>query len=423
MKFRLSSYILPSVISMVLVGSYTNIDGLFIGNVAGDAGLAAINFAWPIVALITSIGTGIGIGGSVLLNQKRGEGDQAAALQIRSTILMLLLTVGLATGLLLKLVSTPLLSLMGAEGEALRYAVDYADIICIGAVFQIMGAGLVALLRNENRAYFSMLCCIAGLVVHVVLDLLLCQRYQLAGVAVSTVASQAVIMILCLAALRGKEKTRINRSYVLPILKCSTSPLGLNFVPSVVLLLTNLAAERAGGEDGVAAVAAYAVMSYAVYTFDYIFQGVCDGMQPVISYCRGAGDRRQERHALKVSGIILAVSSAVSILLTPALIRFMPGFFHTTGTAETMMISGFAIYAVSYPFKAAVKFICAYDYSVGETFRSNVLICLDPLVFTPLCLLLLPKLFGVDGIWLSLTAAQVLTTLCGLVLRAARKKG
>ena len=75
MKFKLSKYIIPSVISMVLVGSYTNIDGLFIGNITGDNGLAAINFAWPIVALITSVGTGIGVGGSVILSTLRGKED------------------------------------------------------------------------------------------------------------------------------------------------------------------------------------------------------------------------------------------------------------------------------------------------------------------------------------------------------------
>ena len=63
MKFKLTKYILPSVISMVLVGAYTNIDGLFIGNAAGDDGIAAINIVWPIVAFITSLGTGIGVGG------------------------------------------------------------------------------------------------------------------------------------------------------------------------------------------------------------------------------------------------------------------------------------------------------------------------------------------------------------------------
>ena len=74
MKFSLTKYILPSVISMVLVGAYTNIDGLFIGNAAGDDGIAAINIVWPIVAFITSLGTGIGVGGSVIVSNLRGRG-------------------------------------------------------------------------------------------------------------------------------------------------------------------------------------------------------------------------------------------------------------------------------------------------------------------------------------------------------------
>lgn len=422
MKFKLSSYILPSVISMVLVGSYTNIDGLFIGNVAGDAGLAAINFAWPIVALITAIGTGIGIGGSVILNNMRGKGDEAAAGRVKATMIMLLGTVGILSGLILLAVSTPLLKLMGASGEALAYAEQYSNIICIGSVFQIMGAGLVALLRNENKTYFSMVCCIVGLAVHILLDVLLCERYKLAGVAVSTVTSQAVIMILCLIALRSKEKNKIEKGYVLPILKAATSPMGLNFVPSAVLLFTNLFAERVGGENGVAAVAAYAVMSYAVYTFDYIFQGVCDGIQPIVSYCRGSGDTAQEKRAVKSAVIILTVCTAAFIALTPALISLMPKIFNTTGVAEQMMHSGFVIYAFSYPFKAAVKFICSYYYATGKTMISNLLIYVDPLILTPALLILLPRLFGVDGIWLSLTVAQVIVTVLGAVSLAAGNK-
>ena len=413
MKFKLSRYIIPSVISMVLVGSYTNIDGLFIGNVAGDEGLAAINFAWPIVALITAIGTGIGIGGSVILNNMRGEGDNIAASRVKATMLMLLAIVGVLSGLLLLIISTPLLKLMGASGQALQYAVEYSNIICIGSVFQIMGAGLIALLRNENKTYFSMVFCIAGLVVHIALDMILCGQYKLAGVAVSTVTSQAVIMVFGLFAIRSKEKNRIGREYICPILKGATSPMGLNFVPSAVLLSTNILAKKVGGEDGVAAVAAYAVMSYAVYTFDYVFQGVCDGIQPVVSYCRGAGDKAQERRAIKSAIIILIACSVAFIALTPALIVFMPKVFNTTGIAEKMMRSGFIIYAFSYPFKAAVKFICSYYYAIGKTRISNLLIYLDPIVLTPILLIQLPKFLGVDGIWMSLTVAQIIVTLLG----------
>ena len=116
MNFRLSKFVIPSVISMVLVGTYTNIDGFFIGNVTGDDGLTAINIVWPIVAFITSLGTGIGVGGSVILNQMRGRKEHDAAEQIKATMIFLLAAVGIAASILFKLTYKPLLVLMECTG-------------------------------------------------------------------------------------------------------------------------------------------------------------------------------------------------------------------------------------------------------------------------------------------------------------------
>ena len=416
MNFKLSKYIIPSVISMVLVGTYTNIDGFFIGNVTGDDGLAAINIVWPIVAFITSLGTGIGVGGSVLLSKYKGESNIEAAEKVKSAIVALLTISGFLTGILLKLIYKPLLVLMGAEGQVLTYSADYAEIICAGAVLQILGSGLVAVLRNEHKTYFSMLCCIIGLIVHLVLDIILVEKYKLSGVAMSTIISQGVIMVLCILALKY-DKKHMNKEYFIPILKASTSPLGINFVPSVVLLFTNYFALKAGGTAGVSA---YAVMSYAVYTFDYIYQGVCDGVQPIISYCYGSKDKQGESRAMKSSAIILAVFTAVFILLTPALISIMPKLFAVSETAEKMMRMGFIIYAFSYPFKAAVKFICSYYYACGKTTISNLLIYVDPVILTPLTLLILSNSVGMNGIWLSMTISQLIVTILGVL--SFRKK-
>ncbi len=420
MDRKLARYILPSVVSMVLVGTYTNIDGFFIGNVTGDDGLAAINIVWPIVAFITSLGTGMGVGGSVLLNTLRGKGELDDARQVRSAMLLLLTVAGVLTGLVLLPLSAPLLRLMGAAGAVLDYAIAYANVVCLGAVFQILGAGLVALLRNEGKTVFSMVCCIVGLAVHLVLDMLLVERYTLAGVAWSTVISQAVIMIMALAALYNKEeKAPIKPAWFLPILRYTGSPLGINFVPSLVLLFTNWFAMKIGGTAGVSA---YAVMSYAVYTLDYIYQGVCDGVQPIVSYACGSGDKASERHAMKAAIWILAIFTVLFIVLTPALIAVMPKLFAVSAEAEEMMRMGFILYALAYPFKAAVKCICSYYYAIGRNRISALLIYLDPLVFTPVFLLVLSQLWGMNGIWLAMTVAQVVLTGLGLLSLKKPKK-
>ena len=419
MNKKLSRYIIPSVISMVLVGTYTNIDGFFIGNAAGDDGLAAINIVWPIVAFITALGTGIGVGGSVILNNLRGANCNREAESVKKTLIAVLAIVGIVISVLFTAIYKPILKLMGASGQVLTYSENYSLVICLGAIFQIMGAGLVVLLRNENKTYLSMLYTIIGLVVHIVLDILLVNKYKLYGVAFATVIAQIAIMVPGLLSVKIEKGIKMCKKYAVDMLKRATAPFGVNFVSSVVLLFTNYFALSIGGT---AAVSAYAVMSYAVYTFDYIFQGVCDGIQPVVSFCRGSRDIKGEKHAMKCAAIILVLCSTLFILITPALIRIMPGLFAVSSDAENMMISGFVIYACSYPFKAAVKYMCSYYYAIGSTTLSNALTYLDPLVLTPLFLIVLPRIFGMNGIWLAMTLAQVVLSIIGTITMISKTK-
>lgn len=411
MNHKLSKYIIPSVISMVLVGTYTNIDGFFIGSAAGDDGLAAINIVWPIVAFITALGTGIGVGGSVIMNNLRGANCNKEAESVKKTLIAVLAAAGVVVSLLFTVVYKPILQLMGASGQVLEYSENYSLVICLGAIFQIMGAGLIVLLRNENKTYLSMLYTIIGLVVHIILDILLVNKYKLYGVAFSTVIAQIAIMLPGLFSVKFEKGIRILKKYAFDMLKRATAPFGVNFVSSVVLLFTNYFALKTGGT---AAVSAYAVMSYAVYTFDYIFQGVCDGIQPIVSYCCGAKDKKGEKRTMKCAAVILILFSLFCILLTPALIRIMPGLFSVSEEAEKMMIGGFVIYGFSYPFKAAVKYICSYYYATGRTSLSNFLTYLDPLFLTPLFLYVFSSIFGINGIWMAMTLAQIVLLAVGM---------
>lgn len=424
-KFRLIDYILPSVISMVIVGTYTNIDGLFIGNRAGDDGLAAINIAWPIVAFITSVGTGLGVGAAVVINGLRGRNETFLAEKAKTSALWLLLAGGVLSTILGLASYSPLLGILGAEGDVKTYAENYSLVISLGAIFQVAGAGTVVLLRNEGKTYFAMIDTAIGLAVHVALDFLTVKKFALYGVAAATVASQAIVAVLAVFRLMRLKKGTENKGgggksrLAAMILKNSFAPFGLNFVPSAVLLFTNYFALKAGGT---AAVGAYAVMSYAVYTYDYVFQGVCDGVQPVLSYYRGANAVAEEKKTVNKAIITLIVLSAVFIALTPAMISFLPKIFAVSGEAEQMMKTGFIVYAFAYPLKAAVKFVCSYCYSVGKIAVSNVLTYLDPFLFTPACLALLAGK-GMNGIWAALPLSQLLVLFAaGIAFVVVRRK-
>lgn len=401
---------------MVIVGTYTNIDGLFIGNRAGDEGLAAINIAWPIVAFITSLGTGLGIGAAVVINSLRGENEYRLAEKTKTVSLWLLVIGGLLSTALCSAVYSPLLTLLGASGTVKTYAENYSLVISLGALFQVIGAGAVVLLRNEGRTYFALIYTAIGLAVHIGLDFLTVKKFALYGVAAATVVSQAVVASLAVVTFLKQKNAEITNKtetsekptrLAARILKNSVAPFGLNFVPSATLLFTNFFALKSGGT---AAVGAYAVMSYALYTYDYIYQGVCDGVQPALSYYRGANALIEEQKTVYKSIITLICLSAAFIALTPAAIVFLPKIFSVSAEAAEMMKAGFIIYAFAYPLKAAVKFICSYAYSTGKIILSNIVTYLDPFLFTPISLAILSSK-GTSGIWAALPVSQFLTLL------------
>lgn len=410
---------------MVIVGTYTNIDGLFIGNRAGDDGLAAINIAWPIVAFITSLGSGLGVGAAVVINGLRGKNEYALAEKVKPAALWLPIAGGAAATIFCLLVYSPLLTLLGAEGIVKTYAENYSLVISLGAIFQVIGASAVVLLRNEGKTYSALIYTAIGLAVHVGLDFLTVKKFALYGVAAATVVSQAVVAALSLFSLlrRGDKSAKTPSAqecsdkeksprFALLVLKNSVAPFGLNFVPSMVLTFTNFFALKTGGTT---AVGAYAVMSYVLYTYDYVFQGVCDGAQPVFSYYRGANDMREERNTLYKTIITMTALSVAFVALTPVAIIFLPDVFAVSAEAAQMIKTGFIIYAFAYPLKAAVKFICAYAYSTGKVALSNIITFLDPFLFTPLSLLVLAPT-GTSGIWAALPVSQLLTLIAAGVI-------
>ena len=105
---------------------------------------------------------------------------------------------------------------------------------------------------------------------------------------------------------------------------------------------------------------------------------------------------------------------------TPAAIAFLPEIFSVSAEATEMLRIGFIVYAFAYPLKAAVKFICAYEYSVGKIGVSNLITYLDPFLFTPASLAV-ASLSGTTGIWIALPVSQALTILAALVILSVEK--
>ncbi len=135
-------YVIPSVLSFALSGVYSIVDGFFVGNSVGDLGLSTINIAYPIVALIQSFGTGIGMGGAICYAIRKAEKKEGKAREFSAGALWILLLSGFLLTVGILLLNRPLLRVLGAKGELLSLGEEYISIIALGAGLQILGTGL-----------------------------------------------------------------------------------------------------------------------------------------------------------------------------------------------------------------------------------------------------------------------------------------
>ena len=281
----------PTVFSLLMSGLYAVMDGLFVGRAVGDVGLAAINIAWPIAAVIAAVGIGIGSGGSVLYSNCNGKGEEERGEQVYHQTITLLAVAGIVLLIGLGVTYPSILRLMGARGDVYQKAAEYIQIIILGSVFQVMGTGFVPMLRNRNFAFQAMVSMAAGMGVNGVCNylLLFVVKIGIRGAAVGTIAAQLVVLVLSSYLVYGRQKVRLkvvwDKQMIMEILKIGISAFGLSLAPSIVLLFTNLQCLKYGGD---AAVACYAVISYIVFPVQSMLMGIGDGTQPLMSFYSGA---------------------------------------------------------------------------------------------------------------------------------------
>lgn len=201
-------YVIPSVLSFALSGIYTIVDGFFVGNSIGDLGLSAVNIAYPIVAVIQALGTGIGMGGAIYYSINKAEKKDAGAKAYTAGALWLLIISSIILTFSIFLLNSPLLRLLGASGQILSLGEEYIAVIAVGASLQVIGTGLVPFIRNHGGSFYAMVSMIAGFVTNIILDYVFVWVFKqgIAGAAWATMIGQGVTMLIALVYLLRKKQ-------------------------------------------------------------------------------------------------------------------------------------------------------------------------------------------------------------------------
>ena len=419
---------MASMITMFLQSAYSMIDGLFVSNLIGDTALSAVNVAWPVIAVVTAIGTGVGCSGAVMMSTKQGEGKNEESNIVRANVILALLASSIVVTILFLVLLTPLLKLMGAEGELLRLSQIYGRVMLTGGVLQILSCGLTPLLRNDNRAVSAMMIMVGGLFVNLGLDFVFMYVFHMGigGAAGASLCAQLFTTLCCLIIL-GTKKTdpirfsqfKIRKECWKKIFKTAVSPFGISLTPSLLILYHNVACLKFGGD---LAVNAYALISSTVGSYRVLLIGVAEGIQPLASYAYGAHDFHAIRK-IRNKAVITAMSvSFFLFIFTIATARFYPAIYGYEGEAAELGYHAVMVTAAQLIFTGLVRVTNSFFYSVGKDKYSLFMIYFDPLIMTPLTIVILPRILGLDGIWITAVVTQFILNIVAFGMFASHER-
>lgn len=427
---RLLRYTFPAIVMMVITSVYTVVDGFFVSNFVGKISFAAVNFVFPVIMILGSVGFMFGTGGGALIAKTLGEGNHERANRLFSLVVFAALLCGVILAAAALVFLRPLLALLGAQGQLLHDSVVYGTILLLALPFFILQYEFQCLFATAGKPKLGLVVTVAAGLTNMALDALFVVglRWGLAGAAGATAFSQLVgglIPVLYFA--------RPNRSWLLlgrfvPERKAlavvctnGASELLSNISSSLVSLLFNLQLIRYAGENGVAA---YGVLMYVSMIFQSVFLGYSVGVAPVIGYQYGAQNRQELRSLRKKSLRLITVFSLGMFSFSQLLARPLALIFVSYDPELlAMTIHALVLFSTSFLLCGIGIFGSAFFTALNDGFTSALISFLRILVFQCLAVLLLPQLWGLDGIWLSVTAAEILAAvLTGLLIFFKKKR-
>ena len=420
---RLWRFTVPSIVMMVFTSVYSVVDGIFVSNFAGKTPFAAINLIMPYLMAFGVLGFMVGTGGTALISMTLGMGDRKKANELFSLLTWVCILGGISLTVLSMIFLRPVARLLGAEGQMLEDCVTYGMIVQTALTAYILQYAFQSFCVAAEKPNLSLIMMIVAGVLNIVLDALFVAvfRWGLAGAAVATAAAQiigAVIPILYFArpnsSLLRLGKWKWDGKALLRTCTNGASELMSNLSMSLVSMLYNLQLMTQAGEDGIAA---YGVIMYVNFAFMSVYIGFVIGVAPIVGYNHGADNRPELKNIFRKSLVLLGIFSAVMTALAEVLSAPLSAVF--VGYDQSlyeMTVRGFRIYSLSFLLCGFNLFGSSLFTALNNGLVSAVISFFRTLVCQIAAVMLLPLVLELDGIWLSIVAAELgalaLTLIC-----------
>lgn len=407
------SYLAPSVSATLVTSIYILADTMMIGRGIGASGIAALNILLPLYSIYYGLGMMCGIGGSVLFGFSRGKGDERMARRYFTTGLLLAAILAALCLLIGQVFFTPLLTFLGNTPAMDAYAVPYGRVLVKAAPAFIFSSFLQAFVRNDGAPRLAMAGVISGGVTNVILDYLFIFVLDggMGGAVLATaMGTTLTVLILSTHFLSKENHLRLGGVSLKAVAEIGGNGLSsfiLEISGGLVMLLFNWQLLAYVGEIGVVV---YGIISNTALVVTSISNGIAQAVQPLISTNFGAGKRERVREARALgvrTGLFAGVLFTAVGLFLPVPLSHL--FLEPSAEVLSMAVPAIRLYFIGF-------LACEWNIMWGTYFqavvkpkRSLLITLLRGILLNSLLVFVLPALFGVDGIWLTVTVSEFLT--------------
>lgn len=416
----LVKYCVPAVIGMLVNALYNLVDRIYIGNIpnVGPMAITGVGVTMPIMTVILAFAMLVGIGAATSMSIKLGEGkiDEAKSIVGNAVKLLVLLSIALtAIGVLFL---DQILYSFGATDQTIMYAKDYISIIIWGTIICMFAFALSNMSRADGNPKLAAIVMIVGCVINIVLDPIFIFTFNMGiqGAAIATLISQAVSALWLLYYFtKGSSNLKIefkymklNIKFIKMIFAIGMAPFAMQLAASVVQVIGNNTLMKYGGDMAIGAMTV--INSVAMFFLMPIF-GINQGAQPIIGYNHGAKLHDRSKKAFLYSVITATTILFIGFICIQLFPTVFVRLFNNDPMLTSMAVEGLRIFLFTLPILGISVVGPNYFQSIGKAKISLFLSLLRQVIlFIPL-LLILPRFFGLKGIWLVQPICDVITAI------------
>lgn len=416
----------PSIIMMMFMSLYTIVDGFFVSRFVGTDALSAVNITYPMTSVVIAIGVMFATGGSAVVATQLGEGKERQAKQNFSLIVLTALIISIVITILALFGMDPLVRFLGASGDLIAPSKSYLRILMLFAPMSVLQMLFQNFFVIAGRPGLGLGLTVVAGIFNMVFDYIFIVPMGLGidGAAYATVLGYCIPAIVGVIFFLAKRK---GLHFSIPKLRWNvigkscfngSSEMVTNLSGSVTTLLFNIYMMRLVGSDGVAAIT---IVLYSQFLMTSLFLGFSIGVAPIISYHYGAGDDTYLRRLYKICIAFVLVTSvmvfACAFFSSDLIVQlFTPKASPVYGLAT----HGFKLFAIAFLFAGTNIFASALYTALSDGKTSAIISFARTFLFTVVGILVLPMMIGLDGLWLAIPFAELITV--GFVLLIVKRR-